>query len=281
MKNSTLLTVLGKQCSLDPLGPTFDAAHRSNTHLSFIVVAPIARYPVHRLGIPPYGAVYIPDDWQDVVNAVNAGLQDKMDEVEALLKKQGVSGDVKIVSCEPPLIADAVADRAKLCDLAQISPSLREEIPVFKNALHGLLFQSPVATVLNDMKHDKPKHIFVAWNTSLPAARAVQRALPKLKAATQVTIASFDPVMIAGRDGENPGSDCAKWLSHHGCNVTVQQYPSGGQEIGDAILARASDVGADLIVAGAYGTSKLRQAIFGGTSQTLVDQTEMPVFLAH
>lgn len=102
-----------------------------------------------------------------------------------------------------------------------------------------------------------------------------------LIAADEVVVASFDPVMIPSQDGENPGSDVAKWLSHHGCNVAVQQYPSGGHDIGEATLSRANELGADLIVAGAYGHSKLCENIFGGTSQILIDQTETPIFLAH
>lgn len=281
MKNTTVLTVLGSKSSLKTLGPSIESARNSNTHMSFMIVATISRLSVYPVGIPPYGTMYVPEGWQDMVDNANKELQEKCEEVEEFLRAQNISGDVKVVSCEPSELAEAVAERAKLCDRAQIVPDLRKDSLVFRNVLHGLLFHSPVAVALNAMTQPNPENIFIAWNTSLPAARAVQQALPMLKDAKNVTIATFDPVMVPGHDGENPGSDVAKWLSHHGCDVTVHQYPSGGGDTGDVILARAAEVGADMIVAGAYGHSKLRQNIFGGTSKILIDQTELPVLLAH
>ena len=121
----------------------------------------------------------------------------------------------------------------------------------------------------------------IAWNTSLPAAGAVRAALPLLKTAKSVTIMSIDPTMSETADGEDPGANLAKWLSHHGCNVTVQQVPGGGADTGKVMLRRAKDIGADLIVMGAYGRSRLREAIFGGTTRSMIEQTEMPVLLSH
>jgi len=281
MKNTTLLTVLGPDSDLAKLGATIEAARASNTHLSFMVATAVSQFSAYHMGIPPYGTMTVPDGWQAAIAAANKRLVAKSTQVKELLRAEGLPGDVKIVGCEPALLADTIAERAKLCDRAQIVADLRQNETVFGNALHGLLFASPVATLLNAESRPAPTRIFVAWNTGLPSARAVQQALPELKQAKEVTIATFDPIMMPGLDGENPGSDVAKWLSHHGCNVSVQQYPSGGLDIGQAILSRASELGADLVVAGAYGHSKLRQSIFGGTSQILIDQTAMPLLLAH
>jgi nucleotide-binding universal stress UspA family protein len=63
--------------------------------------------------------------------------------------------------------------------------------------------------------------------------------------------------------------------------VSVQQYSSGGLGIGSCILDRSKEFGADLIVMGSYGRSRAREAIFGGTTRTLIEQTDQAVFLAH
>ena len=150
--------------------------------------------------------------------------------------------------------------------------------------LHGLLFNSAAPVVINDAAATKAlsaKNILIAWNTSLPSARAARQALPLLKRAKSVTIICIDPVMSEMQDGENPGSDIAKWLTHHGCNVTVEQHPSGGREIAACILERATEIGADLVVAGAYGHSRLRENLFGGTTANLAEQTDTAVFFAH
>jgi nucleotide-binding universal stress UspA family protein len=106
----------------------------------------------------------------------------------------------------------------------------------------------------------------------------VHSALPLLRAAGEVIIGIVDPDTT---QSEDPGVDVAKWLTHHGCNVVVQQYPSGGKSVGDSLRARAKDVGADLVVMGSYGHSRARQAVFGGTTRSMIDQTDQPVFLAY
>ncbi|MCG3268534.1 universal stress protein [Yoonia sp. I 8.24] len=126
-----------------------------------------------------------------------------------------------------------------------------------------------------------PETVFVAWNTQLQSARAVHLALPALRHAEEVIIGSIDPVKTEWRDGEDPGVDIAKWLSNHGCNVTLRQFPSGGQDIATCILDLSKEAGADLIVSGAYGHSRTREAIFGGTTRDLIKQTDQAVFMAH
>lgn len=92
---------------------------------------------------------------------------------------------------------------------------------------------------------------------------------------------AMQPAMPEASHGEDPVADFATWLTHHGCNVVVQQYPSGGLDIPDAILAWAKEACADLIVMGAYGHSRAREALFGGTTRGLIVQTEQPVFLVY
>ncbi|MFY0312802.1 universal stress protein, partial [Leisingera sp. D0M16] len=91
----------------------------------------------------------------------------------------------------------------------------------------------------------------------------------------------FDPDMSDARDGEDPGADAAAWLSHHGCTVTLSQFPTGGHDTGSAIQDRAREAGADLVVMGAYGHSRLREAVFGGTTRSMLEQTALPVLFAH
>lgn len=69
------------------------------------------------------------------------------------------------------------------------------------------------------------------------------------------------------RDGENPGSDVAQWLSHQDCNVTVQQRPSGGKQIAACLLQHAQETDAEFIIMGAYDHSRKRQIVFGGTTR--------------
>lgn len=284
MKNSTILIAIGKDASNTELAKKLETLRAIPAHAVVLIVGEMPPFPYYAVGVPLYGTADVPVEWQEDVAAYKAALQARADEVETVLQQHDVSGEVSTIICEPSSVADAIARRAMLCDMAIISEDLREPEMLFKQVVHGVLFQSPIGILLND--HDastigNSKKIFVAWTTHLHSARAVHQALPFLREADEVIIATIDPVMTAFRDGEDPGVDVAKWLTHHGCTVTVQQYPSGGKDIGDCILDKSEEVGADLIVMGSYGHSRTRQAFFGGTTRTLIEQTERPVFLAH
>ena len=284
MKNATILTLVSKDVSEDQLLPLIDSARANDAHLSVLALGATPQVPVYAANIQPYAAAILPDDWQKDFLVENAALTATAKEVGALLQREAVSGDVSVLNCDPARIAPRVARRAVVCDLCVLTPGLRAREDVFHPALQGVLFESPVAAVLNfeTVKTPaKPDRVFVAWDAGLPSARAVQRAMAMLRQAREVTIGIFDPVMTENRDGENPGSDLAEWLSRHGCNVQVNQYPSGGKEIGDCIVGRAKETGADLVIMGAYGHSRLREDLFGGTTRTMIAQRELAVLLAH
>ncbi|CUH89236.1 Universal stress protein family protein [Phaeobacter sp. CECT 5382] len=284
MKNSSILIVIGKQASLDDLAKQLETIRALPARAVVLIIGEMPQYPYGTLGVPTGGIADFSVEWQESVAANTEALKVKTDEVEALLQQHGLSGEVASVACEAAMVSEAVARHAMLCDLALVGPDLRQSETLFQEVSNGILFQSPVGMLINDTNGTalkQPEKIFVAWNTGLHAARAVHAALPMLRGAKEVVIGSIDPVMTQLRDGEDPGVDVAKWLTHHGCTVVVRQYPGGGQDVGDCILDRAAECGADLIVMGSYGHSRTRQAFFGGTTRTLLEQTEKTVFLAH
>ena len=284
MKNNTILTIVGKDASTSDLAKKLEVIRAIPARAVVLVLGEMPVFPYYTVGFAPYGTTEVPAGWQEEVSANKIALNTKAGEIEKLLQEHDVSGEVTTVACEPSLVSDAIARRAMLCDIALISEDLRKSDTLFRQIAYGVLFQSPIGVLLNDPVAKAlrgPKRVFVAWNTHLHSARAVHQALPLLRHADEVIVGTVDPVMTELRDGEDPGVDVAKWLTHHGCKVVVEQYPSGGQDIGDCILDRSKDVGADLIVMGSYGHSRTREAIFGGTTRTLIEQTDQAVFLAH
>ena len=120
-------------------------------------------------------------------------------------------------------------------------------------------------------------NIMVGWNGSREAARAVQDALPLLKRARQVSVLSINPET---RD-HIAGADIAAALARHGVNTEAERTVSGDVAVGELLLSEASDLGADMIVVGGYGRSRLRELILGGVSQTLMEAMTVPVFMSH
>ena len=284
MDKNTILIVVGAECSKARLQAVAESIPEQGVHASFLVIAAAPPMPVWAYGSAPYGPVIIPEGWQESYQVMGQAVADKADEIEQVLLDAKVQGDVRSVFCEAAFLDNAIATQAALCDFVFLNPSISKVEQSFDAALRGTLLQSPVGVVMNSgaigpvMTAQYP---LIAWNTSLPSVKAVHRALPILKQAETVTIAVFDPDAHSATDGEDPGADVASWLSRHGCNVIVQQVPSGGQKIGDCILHKADEMGADLIVMGAYSHSRLKQQLLGGTTQTVIDQTRHPLLLAH
>lgn len=125
------------------------------------------------------------------------------------------------------------------------------------------------------------KVALVCWNTSREAARAVVDALPFLKAAEKVIVLAVNPQVSAAGHGAEPGADVATWLSRHGVKVTVQRDVAPDADVGGVILSRAADYGADLIVMGIYGHSRMREMVLGGASRSLLGSMTVPVLMAH
>ncbi len=102
------------------------------------------------------------------------------------------------------------------------------------------------------------KNVLIAWNGSREAARAVNDALPLLQKAKTVTVLALNPQKGVGRHGDMPGADISHHLARHGVKVEAAQSFADDIEAGDMLLSRAADIGADLIVMGGYGRSRLR-----------------------
>jgi nucleotide-binding universal stress UspA family protein len=123
------------------------------------------------------------------------------------------------------------------------------------------------------------KRVLIAWNGSREATRAVQDALPILERATKVTVLSVDP------EGESqpriPSADIALHLARHGIAAEAASTSSVDIGVGNALLSRAADLGADLIVMGAYGHSRMREMVLGGATRHLLQHMTVPVLMSH
>ena len=143
-----------------------------------------------------------------------------------------------------------------------------------------MLFRSgrPVLVVPRLGEHKTPgRHILVGWNDSREAARAVHDAMPLLQRAESVTVLTADS---AGADAM-PGGDIAAHLARHGVVVSLTRSSDAEADPTDLLLNAAADRGADLIVVGGYGHSRLREMVLGGVTRGLLHQMTVPVLFSH
>jgi nucleotide-binding universal stress UspA family protein len=119
--------------------------------------------------------------------------------------------------------------------------------------------------------------VAVAWKDSPEAARAVTAAMPILERARRVFVVS------AGEDEESK-SDTAGVVTHlqwHGIDAEAHHVEPRGRDAHDAVLEMARAADADLLVAGAYGRNRLREVIFGGFTEGLLEDASLPVLFLH
>ncbi len=285
MVKKTILIPVYDTISIVDLKPYFEIARDNNLHLNIQVFAIAPSPPIFTYGYSPYGMPTIPNEWQKAAQEIAREAENKVTEIEDALTKESVSTDVIRTFCELSAVSEAASELALVSDIAILSNSLRINEGAFPRILSGVLYESPIAAVVNPDSLQKvlhPKKVFIAWDASVQAAKAVQQVLPLIDENCEIHIGCFDIAANEGVRGEDPGTDIAAKLSRHGCAVTLHQYSSGGRDIADGIKRKAAELGADdLIVMGAYGHSKLRERVFGGTTQSMLDQTEQAIFFAH
>lgn len=129
-------------------------------------------------------------------------------------------------------------------------------------------------------RHGLLHHVVVAWDGSREATRAVTDALPLLRGARLVTVLTINADR-SNNHGQEPGADVALYLARHGVRVEVRREHSGDLEVGTFLLSRLADLGASMLVMGAYGHSRLREMILGGVTRIMLDSMTVPVLFSH
>ena len=126
----------------------------------------------------------------------------------------------------------------------------------------------------------KPKRVMIGWNESAEALNAVRAALPVLKYAEAVHVVVIDPP-VHGPNRSDPGGLLSQFLSRHGIRTEIDVLSKTLPRVSDVLMRHATDIEADLIVMGAYGHSRFREAILGGATRYMLEQAQLPGFMAH
>ena len=130
-------------------------------------------------------------------------------------------------------------------------------------------------------RQDTPgRNVLVAWDDSREASRAVWDALPLLRRAGQVQVTAWDESGPQSSFLSERLQSLLQWLAWQGVaaqvNVEVPQT-----DVPSAILSRALDLGADLVVMGAYGHARWAERLLGGATRGLLDKAVVPLMMTH
>jgi nucleotide-binding universal stress UspA family protein len=249
------------------------AAHEAHLTGLHVMVRPL---------IPGYVELQLPPEVHEIQDR---RLREMAGEAETLFKERvrlgGVQSEWRAV--EGDLVESATL-HARYADLTVVGQGLDlgeapREQPFLPEEL-ALAVGRPVLVVPRYGTFEAVgSRTLVAWNGSREATRAVNDAIPILQRAKKVTVLSVNP------DGEPdrrvPSADISLHLARHGIKAEAAQTRATDIQAGDVILSYAADVGADLIVMGCYGHSRLREKVLGGATRDILEHMTVPVLMSH
>lgn len=120
----------------------------------------------------------------------------------------------------------------------------------------------------------------IAWDGGREAARAVRDALPILASAPHTTLITVGERCRLGEDAEHSQVRVASFLALHHVAAECVRMPST-IDPAEHLLSRLCDLGADLLVMGAYGHARVHELILGGVTRTMLEKMTVPLFLSH
>ena len=213
------------------------------------------------------------------IDAIQERLRATLDEVS----HGSVQAELLCLDGEPGVLVPQYARYADLCIVGRDEPV--GSTSVNYSFSEQLLFVTgrPVLFVPPDGSlRTLGRHIAVAWNSSRPAARSLNDAMPLIEAADRATIIMINPSgFIGGHEGP-PGEQMLEHLKRHGATVdAVQVEGVPHNAIADRLQSEAQAHGADLIVAGAFGHPRLWEKMLGGVTNDLIRNTSLPIFMSH
>ncbi len=258
-------------------------------------VTPLARaHKAHLIGlavVPPYVVTPVFDATavSTTVDAHRTAYMADMSKLKALFndvgRREELSCEWQQADAQFGTAAAQILEYARSADLVVMSQDDSSwSYSTFLEASDRIVMEAgrPVLIVPNKGRAAlPPKRALIAWNSRREATRAAFDAIPLLPHGADVTVlwvdTSSDPLVA----GDLPGADLCTSLARHGfkCEAASVKAPFG--DPAEAILREAASRGADLVVMGAYGHSRLREFILGGATRGILARMDRPVLMSH
>jgi nucleotide-binding universal stress UspA family protein len=171
---------------------------------------------------------------------------------------------------------EVISAAARAADLLVIGQALLpgDKLHTYDPGTVILAVGRPVLVMPRGMRQFQPANVLIAWKDTREARRAVRDALPFLKQAQSVCLAMANP-------GDSPSAaaqiaDVVQFLAHHDISVSRQIATVADESEGNVLSELARKHDSNLIVAGAYGHTRLSEWIFGGVTRHLLLTSPVP-----
>lgn len=282
MIKDLMLTLTGTSSDDNALEAALGVATYVQAHLTVMGA-------VHIQAPTAGGWGFAPDapSMQRVNTEVKAMAEARAARMRERLDRESVSAEVRMVETTYFDPKRECALHARYADLVMmaISGASRDEGLAFRALFSSILFESgrPVMVMPADYgMRMPPEHVVIAWQPTREASRALHEAMPILKMAGSVDVLEIESGSESrGKDGPQPGADIATHLARHGLKVSVVVRPKLDETVSRTLLRHCEQSGAQLLVAGGYGHSRLREWMIGGTTRELLQLSRLPILFSH
>jgi len=200
------------------------------------------------------------------------------------LGREGIAWATEAAVAQIAGLSHLVAQRARYSDLVVMPRPYGERRGIEDEAAtEAVLFDGHAPLLIMPEDADAAvigQKIVIAWNQSHEAMAAIKQALPLMQHAELVNIAIVDPPRH-GADRSDPGGSLSQMLSRHGVKAEISVLAKTMPRISDVLQRHIQDIAADMMVMGAYGHSRFREAILGGATRDMLERTAVPIVMAH
>jgi nucleotide-binding universal stress UspA family protein len=255
-------------------------AERFAAHLVGLYPLPVPEVPHH---LSYYDPAVLNPFFLDLREQAQAAADAEREAFEHAASLRGLSAEWRVVPEGGPTDAALHARYADLTILGQLDPD-RGDVELIRPRPEQVTLASgrPILVVpYAGQFKTVGRRVLIGWNASREATRAVNDAMPLLMAADIVTVLTIDAREAPDAHGELPGADISLHLARHGVKAEIERTVSAGIAPGEVLLSRAADLGADLLVIGAYGHSRVRELLLGGATRSILQSMTLPVLMSH
>ena len=233
--------------------------------------------------VPVSGTGYVPAEVIETQQADNeAAAKTAIDRFAEATRRAGLSAEPLTITASLAGAGQQFSRIARRFDLAIVGQAEPKTSSVEDIIAETTLIDSGRPMILVPYIQKAPlklDNVMVCWDGSHQAARAIGDAMPLLAKAGRVEV-----VIVSdehGKQDEIEGADMGQHLARHGLKVEVHRVGGGGIDVADALLSRVADSGADFMVMGGYGHSRLREYVLGGVTHSILRALTVPALLAH
>lgn len=245
-------------------------ARQQGARLTCIQVTPVSDF----IMTDPFGGMYQVTTLFEQIAEQAVAARTK---IEARLANENVAWEWSVHDGN---VAATIVSQSRLADLIVLSQSNEtgsggtRPLPLVVDvAMHA---RTPVLAVPVVAQTFDPGGVaIIAWNGSPESANAARAALPMLKMAREVHVITFD------ENEDFPMDNVRSYLALHGVGAECAEHRLDGNTVGEALCDAATRHKASYIVMGAYGHSRLREAVLGGVSRHMFAHSPVPLLLSH